>query len=49
VKIRIKEKFKFMILKYLYERYGIEESDFMSAELTMVSAILQDIVDLIKD
>lgn len=35
---RIKERFKLNILKILHERYGLQESDFASAELSAVPA-----------
>lgn len=37
---KIKEQVKFSVLKYLNEKYGMEEEDFFTAELELVPAII---------
>lgn len=43
---KVKEKFKIAILKILNEQYKISESDFLSAELSLVSALSPRLVGL---
>lgn len=45
---KVKEKFKITILKILHEKYKISESDFLSAELSLVSALPPRFVGLDK-